>query len=382
MSVHPSAAATADQQARPSIRAVAYVRVSLEREDMISPQLQMKAISEYCALREYEVVRVIQDLDLSGRFWKTRQVDEAIAMLERGQAEVLVVWRWSRVSRNRLDWAMALDRVEAAGGCLESASEGFDTTTATGRFARGMLAEFAAFESDRLADIWREVRDRRISLGLTPFGHEQFGYIQRNGGYVIDKRTGPVLRELYRRYTEGESFQTLAVWLARKRMRAPNATRTDTRLRGATLLRIMDNGFGAGFVTVGGDRHPGAHTPLISTEEWAAYLGRRAHTRTKHSTKPADSWLFDLIWCSCGRPMHLHTNGQTKPRYVCRWHGGRQQRRSRTINQDRLVSLIFHWLVRLSTDARHAGAARIDSNQFARISAELARQLVVCLQNR
>lgn len=191
MSVEPEAAATTIPNMQPVVRAVAYVRVSLEREDMISPELQMKAVSEYCALRDYEIVRVIEDLDLSGRFWKTRPVDDAIAMLERGDAEVLVVWRWSRVSRNRLDWAMALDRVEVAGGRLESASEGFDTTTATGRFARGMLAEFAAFESDRLADIWREVRDRRISLGLTPFGHEQFGYVKRNGGYVVDKKTGP-----------------------------------------------------------------------------------------------------------------------------------------------------------------------------------------------
>jgi DNA invertase Pin-like site-specific DNA recombinase len=179
----------AEPSTAPAARAVAYVRVSLEREDMISPELQMKAVSEYCALRNYGIVRVVEDLDLSGRFWKTRQVDEAVAMLERGDAEVLVVWRWSRVSRNRLDWAMALDRVEAAGGRLESASEGFDTTTATGRFARGMLAEFAAFESDRLADIWREVRDRRISLGLPPWGHRQFGYVQRHGAYVIDKKT-------------------------------------------------------------------------------------------------------------------------------------------------------------------------------------------------
>ena len=44
-------------------------------------------------------------------------------MIEHGQADAIVVWRWSRVSRNRLDWAVAVDRVEAAGGALESATE-------------------------------------------------------------------------------------------------------------------------------------------------------------------------------------------------------------------------------------------------------------------
>jgi site-specific DNA recombinase len=74
----------ADEALADGSRAVAYVRVSLEREDMISPQLQMKAVSEYCDLRDYRIVRVIEDLDLSGRFWKTRQVDQAIEMLEHG----------------------------------------------------------------------------------------------------------------------------------------------------------------------------------------------------------------------------------------------------------------------------------------------------------
>jgi DNA invertase Pin-like site-specific DNA recombinase len=136
-------------------RAVAYVRVSMAREDMISPELQMLAVSDYCKRRGYTIVRTLEDLDLSGRFWNRRQVELAVQMIERDEADLLVVWRWSRVSRNRLDWALAVNRVENVGGRLESATEGFDTTTATGRFARGMMAEFAAYESDRMGDIWR-----------------------------------------------------------------------------------------------------------------------------------------------------------------------------------------------------------------------------------
>ena len=45
-------------------------------------------------------------------------METAITMIERDEADAIVVWRWSRVSRNRLDWALAVDRVEAAGGVL------------------------------------------------------------------------------------------------------------------------------------------------------------------------------------------------------------------------------------------------------------------------
>jgi DNA invertase Pin-like site-specific DNA recombinase len=127
------------------IRAVAYIRVSQARDGMISPELQLRAIEQYCERRGYQITETLQDLDLSGRIWRHRQMEKAITRIEQDEADTIVVWRWSRISRNRLDWAVAVDRVEAAGGELESATEGFDTSTSTGRLARGVLAELAAF---------------------------------------------------------------------------------------------------------------------------------------------------------------------------------------------------------------------------------------------
>jgi site-specific DNA recombinase len=64
-------------------RAVAYVRVSMARTGMISPELQMAAINEYCRRLKYQIVEVMEDLDLSGRFWRRRQVDAAISRIGR-----------------------------------------------------------------------------------------------------------------------------------------------------------------------------------------------------------------------------------------------------------------------------------------------------------
>jgi site-specific DNA recombinase len=363
-------------------RAVAYVRVSIERQGMISPELQMKAVSEYCQLRDYRVVRVIEDLDLSGRFWKTRQVDQAIGMLERGQADVIVVWRWSRVSRNRLDWALALGRVDAAGGRLESASEGFDTSTATGRFARGMLAEFAAFESDRMADVWREVRDRRVARGLTPFGHDHFGYRRRpHGTYAIDKKTGPILADLYRRYTAGETFPELTAWLHKHRVSSATTGQPKQRWGHATLLQRMDKSFAAGFIQLEGEHLPGAQEPLITPEEWEAYLQQR-RLRAKTRVIQVDTFLLaGLVRCSCGRPMRPH-EGTKKRNFRCVPHGGYQRKRAKSINEDRLHGILFRWLVLVSSDARHASRALQDSQDHAREAAAESRRLRAVISKR
>ena len=62
----------------------------------------------------------------------------------------------------------------------------------------------AAFESDRVGDVWREVRERRVALGLPSNGAEMFGYRKRaDGRYVPDRRTGPILADLYRRSIRG-----------------------------------------------------------------------------------------------------------------------------------------------------------------------------------
>jgi DNA invertase Pin-like site-specific DNA recombinase len=339
------------------LRAVAYVRVSLEREDMISPELQMIAVSDYCKRHGYTIVRTIQDLDLSGRFWKRRQVEHAINMIEQNDADVLVVWRWSRVSRNRLDWAIAVDRVESVGGRLESATEAFDTTTAVGRFARGMLAEFSAFESDRMGDIWREVRERRVRLGLTPVGHEQLGYRKVGGHYLPDRRTGPILAQLYKRYNDGESFRSLARWLDRRRITVPRPKKQHAHWHQFQVACLMDRGFAAGHVLYKGDRFPGEHDALISKEVWDEYQRRRAASRKRRKVVPPGFLLSGLAWCTCGRPMTNSEAGKGyKRKYRCYVHPG--PHKQKTIDEDRLHGLLFRWLVRLATDPVVGATAR------------------------
>src|SRR6185437_8859213 len=187
-------------------RAISYIRVSTAHDDMVSPDIQRAANQRWAESCGYQIVKEIPDLDLTGRFWKRRRAEEAVGLVEAGEADVILVWKWSRLARNRLDWALALDRVERAGGRLESSTEPVDTSTSTGRFTRGMLAELAAFESDRIGDVWKDVHRRRTSAGLPANGRPRFGYQVIDGQFTPDPETGPLLAELYRRFISGESF--------------------------------------------------------------------------------------------------------------------------------------------------------------------------------
>ncbi|HEY3004510.1 MAG TPA: recombinase family protein [Kribbellaceae bacterium] len=317
---HPRLAAVPEQPPR----AVLYLRQSVHRDESISLDLQETANRDYCARRGYVVTAIIRDPGRSGRTFKRRRVVEAFEMIERGEADVIVLWRWSRLSRKRLDWAIALDRVESIGGRIESSTEPADVATASGRLQRGVLGEFAAFQSEMIGEGWREAHDRRTGLGLPANGKPRWGYTyNHDAGFAPDPVTGPVLASLYRRYTAGESAVVLAEWLRAHGYRTSpgySASATGGEWTFTALLRMLDRGFGAGLILHRGQLLPGAHEPVITEEEWQGYLDRRAERRRQPSRSKGSSYaLSGLVFCArCDRPMYPGLYGQRRqPKYRC-----------------------------------------------------------------
>lgn len=325
-------------------RAILYLRQSTSHDDSVSLEIQETAGRDYCARRGYVVVAVVSDPSRSGRTFKRRQVVATLEAVERGEADVIVLWKWSRISRKRIDWAIAIDRVESIGGRVESATEPVDVATASGKLQRGMLGEFAAFESDRIGEVWQEIHSRRTKLGLPANGKPRWGYTRVDGPFTLlgadqpthvkgmfvpDPLTGPVLASLYRRYVAGEAAQHLAEWLrANGHRTSPGYSQqpdgADPTIGGefdfGSLLRTLDRGFGAGLIRVRDQLAPGAHEPVITREEWQDYLDKRAERRVQPSRAKGSKYpLSGLAYCTrCTRPMYPGLYGaQRSPKYRC-----------------------------------------------------------------
>ncbi|MGW2156573.1 recombinase family protein [Nonomuraea sp. NPDC001699] len=125
-------------------------------EEKISPAIRRDAIEALAARRGYYIPPGawpdggwIEDLDVSGRSFQ-RTIMEAVSHVESGLAKAILVWKYSRLGRNRTGNQLNLARVETAGGELLSATEEVDASTAVGKLTRGMLMELAAFETTDL----------------------------------------------------------------------------------------------------------------------------------------------------------------------------------------------------------------------------------------
>lgn len=308
-------------------RVLGLVRVSKERDGMVSPEVQRVAIADYAAARGYEVTGWLEGIDESGSrarsAWWAR-LDQAAAAVEAGEYDVLVVWKFSRTARHRLRWAVALDRVESAGGRMESATEQVDTTTSTGRFTRGMLAELNAFEAERIGEVWKEVHARRVASGRPASGKPKWGYTYDPDQklHLPDPETGPVLADMYRRYVAGESVYQLVRWLNGHGWRTTSGGMWSDR----SLRRVLDSGFAAGLFLVDGAHHQGVHEPLIDSVAWQAYLDARAARRGRPPRTVRSQYLLSgMVRCArCGGPMVAGQYGQGhQPKYRCK--AGKEQ---------------------------------------------------------
>lgn len=368
-------------------RVLALVRVSKEREGLVSPEVQRVSITDYCARRGYEIVGWAEGIDESGSrarsAWWPR-LDQAVAAVEAGEYDVLVVWKFSRTARHRLRWAVALDRVEQAGGRLESATEQIDVSTSAGRFTRGMFGEMAAFEAERIGEGWKEAHATRVRSGKPANGKPRYGYAYDTEQklHVPDPETGPVLADVYRRYVAGETVYGLVRWLNAHGWRTTAGRLWSDR----SLRRVMDSGFASGRFAAGGELHAGVHEPLIDDALWTAYLDARAGRRARPARVERSQYLLSgLVKCArCRGSMVAGQYGSGRaPKYRCT--RGKEQGAAGCIGGYVMASFVearvLEWLEELAEDVETAAGAKAAAvarrttaaSEEARLARELAR---------
>lgn len=343
---------------------------------MLSPDVQRAAITDYCAARGYDLAGWLEGLDQSGSRAKSAwwpRLDAAAEQVKAGEYDVIVVWKFSRTARNRLKWAVALDKIETAGGRIESATEQVDATTSTGRFTRGMLAEMNAFEAERIGEIWTSIHESRLARGLTPTGLAKYGYVWDKAAKIHRPHPvqGPLLAELYARYIAGEGIYVLTSWLNA----AGHKTRNGGLWSDDTLRNVLDAGFGAGLISWNGQKHPGVHERVIDDATWQAYLDARATRRQAPRRVERSPYLLSgMVQCArCDGAMVGNGFGKTgrQPAFRCSTAkgGGPAACVGGFVAMGVVEQAVKDWLVTVSSKVE-AAAAATEGAVAARVSSE------------
>ena len=338
------------------VDAIGYVRVSLAREEMISPEIQRAAIGDWARRTGRRIIDWVEDLDKTGRNFK-RNVMGAIERIEAREAREIVVYRYDRWGRSAVESLANIRRVEVAGGGVQSATEPFDAETAIGKFSRHQALGMAEMQSDIIGENWRSAHRNRLERGLPATSTPRFGYVlkgrvpnpgnpkwkvrdlsdPRGERYEPDREggTAAVLKGEYVAYVNGsggdrmcQDLNDAGILNSRGRKWQHNA-----------LFDTLDSGFAAGLLRIHNPECkgcpnvsacqnriyiPGAQEPIISIDLWEAYLKRRAEaSRTPLRSRTPTYPLTGVIVCGhCHYALVAHTNhGIRGNSYKCsRWH--------------------------------------------------------------
>ncbi len=208
-----------DRTVRGPLYAVAaYIRVSKERDEMITEDLQKEAIDKFVATqitdgKPWEVVATFRDIDVSGRSFEREGITQAIEGAMKGEWHRIVVRDYTRFGRVAGTGQMWMMRLEAAGAGVVSATEPTDGATAHGKLSRGVLMQIAEFQSNTISEHWKATQRHRIAGGLPSGGQPRCGYVDHSGkkgdcaiegcdgscvtGYYPHPSQGAALRECF-----------------------------------------------------------------------------------------------------------------------------------------------------------------------------------------
>lgn len=193
------------------MRVVAYTRVSTQEQVESGAGLaaQRSAILAEAERRQWEIVEFHEDSGFSGRDLKRPAVIAAMATLQRGEADALVVAKLDRLSRSMLDFAGVMARAHKEHWGLIALDCAVDTTTPAGEALASVMATFAQFErrliGQRTSEALRALRSQGRAYGSVPYGFSRVG-----DRLIPDDAEQHVLARMQRMRCGGLSYARIA----------------------------------------------------------------------------------------------------------------------------------------------------------------------------
>ena len=135
------------------MKVIGYIRVSTEEQasEGVSLAAQAAKLRAYADLYDLEMVAVIEDAGMSAKSLRRPGLQQALEMLQAGEAEGLVIAKLDRLTRSVADWNTLID-VYFKRFALLSVADQIDTRTAAGRLVLNVLVSVAQWEREAIGE--------------------------------------------------------------------------------------------------------------------------------------------------------------------------------------------------------------------------------------
>ena len=250
-----------------------YCRKSSEAEDrqVLSIDSQRDELfGKFRAQNDVEIVDIFQEA-FSAKAPGRPIYDDMLRRIERGEAEGIITWHPDRLARNSIDGGRIiylLDRKALKD--LKFATFTFENNS-QGKFMLSIIFGYSKYYVDNLSENVKRGNRAKVQRGgrpsMAPIGYLNDRTIKTT---IPDPDRFPLIRRLFELALTGNySLRALCGETREWGLRTVQKKRIGGRhLTEGAVHHILRNPFYAGLVVWEGQTHSGAHTPLVTVEEF------------------------------------------------------------------------------------------------------------------
>ena len=324
--------------------AVIYARYSSHAQRDVSIEQQVQKCTEYAERNSLKIVGIYSDAAMSGKTDRRPQFQQMMRDSEKGGFQIVIAWKSNRMGRNMLEAMINDARLADAGVRCLYVEEDFDDTAA-GRFALRNMMNVNQFYSENMAeDIRRGLMDNASKCIMNvraPLGYKK----GEDGRFAINEKTAPVVKEIFQRVLDGDSYAEIAEDLNRRGIK----TAYGRQWNKGSFHAMISNDMYAGVYKYAGIRIEGGVPAIISRAQFEEVQDYLRNKPNPIGRKPqySDYVLAGKLFCGhCGEPMiglsGTGKHGELHYYYVCQ--GKRKKINSCTkknVNRDEIEQLVI-----------------------------------------
>ena len=322
---------------KPRKRCAVYCRVSSDErldQEFNSIDAQKEAGAAYVVSQRTEGwIPVADDYDdpgFSGGNTERPALKRLMADVERGQIDIVVVYKIDRLTRSLADFSKMVEVFERHAVSFVSVTQQFNTTTSMGRLMLNVLLSFAQFEREVTGERIRDKIAASKRKGIWMGGVPPLGYDVANRLLVINEVEAGIVRRIFEDMLTIGSPTQISAKLTAEGITTKAWTTQDGQVRKGTridkkyLHKLLRNRIYLGELSHKGKWFPGAHPAIIDPGLWGRVHevlckgGHRRGVETKIRSR-TDALLRGLLYAPSGErmyPTYSRKNGRKYHYYV------------------------------------------------------------------
>lgn len=251
------------------LRCAIYTRKSSEEgleQDFNSLDAQREACEAYVKSQKHEgwelVEKQYNDGGFSGGTMNRPAFIELLKDVEKGEIDVVVVYKVDRLTRSLMDFAKIVDVFDKHETSFVSITQQFNTTTSMGRLTLNILLSFAQFEREVTGERIRDKFAASKKKGMWINGKPPMGYVKEDGRLEVEPNEAKIIRMIFDKYLEIGTVPALVDYLKSNKL----YTRSGKNFYKGHLYRILSNKTYIGKIVHKNNVYGGLHKPIIDFE--------------------------------------------------------------------------------------------------------------------